>query len=164
MTFTTLINAVHAALAPLAAAAGGEVLIAESLEAAHKFLSAAPNRWRLVLHWEGYAEHPAAREGMATHQVATVIQQPEGLAHRPGDTLSRVSPAGSVPFSDLIALVAGWMAALRFPDGTGADSAGFSLAGSEWVDTPASRTRTHALNWRLDAAMAPYSQTIPLTF
>lgn len=161
MTYDQLVNAVENALAPLAAAAGGRVIVAESLEEARKFLDAAPNRWRVILHWEGYAEHPEARNGMTSHQVATAIQAPRGLAHKPDVTKDK--PSGAPAFSSYIAVVIGWMTALRFPNGTGADIAGFSLTGSQWLETQPGYA-AHVLTWRLDAALPAFTTTIPLEF
>jgi hypothetical protein len=163
MTYTQLINAVSAALAPLVTADGGTLEQAETLEEAQKFLSAAPHRWRLILHWEGLGSHPDARLGMTSHQVATVIQQPRGLLHRPGENLTKPLPGGALPFSERLAQVTSWMAALKFPDRTGADDAGFSLESSQWLTT-APNTAAHTINWKLDAALPPYTAFIPLTF
>jgi hypothetical protein len=160
MRYDALITATAAALAPLASATQGRVEVAESLEEARALLDLAPGRWRIVLHWEGYAEHPEARHGMVTHQIATVIQAPRGLAHKPNPTTpGRAGPA----FSTHIAAVMEWMTALRFPDGTGADTAGYAPAGSQWLASPRNLT-THVLSWKLDAALPPFSQTIPLSF
>lgn len=161
MTYDQLINAIETALAPRVAAAGGVLEVAQSLAEARRFLESAPGRWRLVLHWEGYGEHPAAREGMTSHQVATVIQAPRGLAHRPSPV--KPGPAGQQPFSYYISLVTGWMAALRFPDGTGADEAGFAPAGSQWLET-VNGYAAHVLNWSLAAALPPFTHHIPLDF
>lgn len=163
MTFDQLINAVTAALAPRVIAEGGVLEVAESLEQARSFLGSPPNRWRLILHWEGYGDHEAARQGMTSHQVATVIQQPRGLTHKPGENLTNPLPSGAMPLSWRLAQVVAWMMALRFPDGTGADSAGFALSGSQWLETVPTAA-AHALNWRLDAALPAFAQTIPLSF
>ena len=163
MTYSTLINAISTALRPLVTAAGGTLEQAETLEEAQKFLAAAPHRWRLILHWEGLSSHPDARLGMTSHQIATVVQQPRGLLHRPGENLTKPLPGGALPFSERLAQVMGWMAALKFPDGSGADDAGFSLESSQWLTT-APATAAHALNWKLDAALPPYPAFIPLIF
>lgn len=163
MTFDQLINAVAAALAPRVTAAGGTLEVVESLEQARAFLAAAPNRWRLILHWEGYGDHEKARYGMTTHQVATVIQQPRGLNHKPGENLTNPLPSGAQPFSYRLGQVADWMMALRFPDGTEADNAGFAMSGSQWLETDP-KAMAHVINWRLDAALPGFEMTIPLVF
>lgn len=161
MDYDQLMVAVETALAPRVAAAKGEVIVAESLDQARKFLEGAPKRWRVILHWEGYGEHPSARLGMVTHQVATVIQAPRGMPVKPSPI--KAGPSGQVPFSHYIRDVTMWMTAMRFPDGTGADDAGFSPAGSLWLETLAGFA-AHVLNWRLDAALPGYDLTIPLNF
>lgn len=161
MTYDQLIAAVAAALTPRVAAMQGTIEVAESLEEARKMLEAAPGRWRLILHWEGFGEHPEARMGMTVHQVATVIQAPRGLAHKPSPIAA--SPTGRPPFSSYIRTVSEWMTAMRFPNGTGADVAGFAPAGSLWLST-VPNFAAHALNWKLDAALPPFPETIPLEF
>jgi hypothetical protein len=161
MTYNQLMNAVDDALTPRVAAANGQLILAESLEQARLLLESGPKRWRLILHWEGYGEHEKAREGMTRHQVATVIQAPRGLVKSPSPT--KPGPGGQVPFSEYISLVVAWMSALRFPDGTGADDAGFSSAGSQWLQTLPAYS-AHVLSWSLDAAVPPYEMTIPLVF
>jgi hypothetical protein len=163
MTYDQLINAVSNALRPRVAAAGGELVVAQTLETAHKFLSAAPNRWRLILHWEGFGDHEAAREGMTSHQVATVIHQADGLLHRRGEHATNPLPSGDLAFSARITQVVSWMTALRFPNGTGADSAGFSMSGSQWLSAVNGST-AHTLNWKLDAALPGFEQHIILDF
>lgn len=163
MTYDQLINSVANALRPRVAGAGGELVVAESLEKAHAFLTAAPNRWRLILHWEGFGDHEAAREGMTSHQVATVIHQRDGLVHRPGENLTNPLPSGASPFSERITTVVSWMTALRFPNGTGADVAGFAMAGSQWLAADKQST-AHVLNWRLDAALPGFENHIILDF
>ena len=161
MTYDQLMNALEDALTPLVSAADGQLVLAESLEQARMMLESGPRRWRLILHWEGYAEHEKAREGMTRHQVATVIQAPRGLVKSPSPT--KPGPSGQVPFSSHISNVIAWMSALRFPDGTGADSAGFSPSGSQWLQTLPAYS-AHVLNWSLDAALPGYPLTIPLQF
>lgn len=161
MTYAQLINAVEAALIPLAVAAGGKVVVAESVEEAQAFLGAKPNRWRIILHWEGFGEHPLARQGVTYHQVATVIQAPRGLVHDSGPT--KTKPSGDPGFHHFIELVSSWMRALRFPDGTGADDAGFATAGSQWLPTVPG-CAAHSINWQLEAAEPGYETTIPLVF
>jgi hypothetical protein len=161
MTYAQLINAVKTALRPLAEAADGKLVVAESLEEAQKFLGGNPRTWRIILHWEGFGEHPLARQGLTYHQVATVIQAPRGLAHNQEPTERKTS--GDPGFHAYIEMVSGWMRALRFPDGTGADDAGFSTAGSQWLPTAAGYA-AHTINWQLEAAEPGYETTIPLTF
>lgn len=161
MTYPQLIQAVQSALAPLAAAEGGSVIVAESIEQARSFLDSAPNRWRVILHWEGFGDHDKAREGMTSHQVATVIQAPRGLDHSPDITRPQLD--GTPGFSARIAAIVGWMGAMRFPNGTGADVAGFAMAGSQWLAT-VPNFAAHVINWKLDAALPPYEKTIPLVF
>lgn len=161
MTYTQLVSAVESALRTQVEAAGGKVEVAESLEEAQKALDQSPGRWRVILHWEGFGDHPEARFGMTFHQLATVVQAPRGLAHKP----SPISPAPgqSASVSDRIESVRQWMSALRFPDGTGADDAGFALGGSQWLPS-STGTAAHVLNWRLQAAQPGFDSTIPLTF
>lgn len=161
MTYEQLIAAMSTALAHRVAAMSGTLEVAESLEEAQKFLESAPGRWRLILHWEGFGEHENAREGMTSHQVATVIQAPRGLTHRPSPI--EASPTGRPAFSAYIRTVMDWITAMRFPNGTGADVAGFAPTGSQWLTTT-SGFAAHVLNWRLDAAIPPFAQHIPLTF
>lgn len=161
MNYEQLTAAVAAALAPRVAAMAGVLEVAESLEEARKFLESAPGRWRLILHWEGFGEHPEARHGMVIHQVATVIQAPRGLAHKPSPIAA--SPTGRPAFSSYIRAVSDWLTAMRFPNGTGADSAGFAPAGSLWLAT-VPNFAAHALNWKLDAALPAFPETIPLVF
>lgn len=161
MEFDQLLSAVETALAPLVEAQGGVLEVAESLEEARVMLTAAPRRWRLILHWEGFGEHPEARHGMTVHQVATVIQAPRGLGHKPSPIAAPANQPKS--FSYYVKLVNGWMTAMRFPDGTGADPAGFAPAGSQWIET-VQHFSAHALSWKLDAALPPFGDTIPLVF
>lgn len=161
MNYAQLIRAVAAALTPLAAAEGGQVEVAATLEQARKFMAAAPRGWRIVLHWEGFGDHPEARNGMTSHQVATVIQAPAGLDILKDPTADK--PGGGKGFHHFITLVDGWMRALRFPNGTGADLAGFQLGNSQWLETVPSHA-AHVITWRLDAALPGFSQTIPLSF
>lgn len=155
MTSATLLAAVAAALLPRVSADGGVQEVAASLEEAREYLLTAPARWRLILLWDGYGSHPAAREGMTSHQVTAVLQQARGL------------PAASAPkllsFADRIEQVSCWIRAMRFPDGTGADAAGFALADSRWLETHPS-ARAHALSFTLTAALPSFGETIPLTF
>lgn len=161
MDYAALITATESALLPLAEATDGSVVVAETLEQARTFLMAAPSRWRIILHWEGHGDHEAARAGMTYHQVATVVQAPRGLALRPDPTKQRAT--GTPSFAARLAAVTGWMTAMRFPNGTGADSAGFALAGSQWLETVPNYA-AHALNWRLAAALPGYPATIVLQF
>jgi hypothetical protein len=164
VTFTALINSVAAALKPRAQQVGMDVEVALDLESAEAFLNAAPNRPRLILHWEGFGDHALSRQGMTIHQLATVIQMAKGLGHRPGTRLTNPGPYGQVPFSTRIEQVTGWMTGMRFPDGTQADWAGFSLAGSQWITTAVKTQQCHGFNWRLDAALPPPPEEILLQF
>ena len=161
MNYAQLVRAVKAALEPLATAEGGSVLAAATLEQARSFLKAAPRGWRIILHWEGYGGHPNAREGMTAHQIATVIQAPAGLDIDRDPTADK--PGGAKGFHHYITLVDGWMRALRFPHGTGADIAGFQLGNSQWLESTPSHA-AHVISWRLVAALPPFSAHIPLTF
>ena len=153
MTSAALITAIAAALLPRVVAAGGVLELAGSLEEARDFLAAAPARWRMVLLWEGYGSHPSAREGMTTHQITAVVQQIRGL---------RIDAAMKLlTFADRIEQVSGWIRAVRLPDGTGADSAGFSLTDSRWLET-VKTARAHALSFSLAAALPPFTEIIPL--
>jgi hypothetical protein len=163
MDSSQLINATYTGLKPLVEAQGGGIQIAESQEAALKFLEAAPNRWRIILFWEGFGSHPQAREGLTSHQVATLIQQPTGLNKKPGEILTNPLPSGAQPFSKRIQQVIGWMTSMRFPDGTNADPAGYALDSSQWVPA-ATGTQAHVISWKLDAALPHYDLTIPLVF
>lgn len=155
MTSSALLAAISTALASRVAAAQGGMEVAESLAEASDFLAAAPARWRLILLWEGYGSHAAAREGMTTHCVTAVVQQLRGLA--------AARTPGLLSFADRLEQVSAWMRALRFPDGTGADSAGFSLSDSRWLET-AKTARAHAITFSLIAALPPFPETIPLSF
>lgn len=161
MTYAQLVRAVAAALTPLASAQGGKVECAATLEQARSFMGAAPRGWRIVLHWEGFGDHPEARLGMTAHQVATVIQAPAGLDILRDATADK--PGGAKGFHHYISLVDGWMRALRFPNGCGADVAGFQLANSQWLETVPTYA-AHAISWRLDAALPAFPLTIPLSF
>jgi hypothetical protein len=164
MTYPQLLNAVAAALTPRALANGkGTVEIAESLEQARGMLTAAPRSWRIILHWEGYADHPAARQGVTYHQVATVLQAPRGLVHKPGDHLTNPLPDGTPSFSTRMEQVSEWMRAMRFPQGTNADPSGFALANSQWLDTTAG-FMAHAFSWQLEAAHPGFDTNIILQF
>ena len=163
MTWSQLLNSVHAALLPRVTAAGGTLELAQSLAEARLFLEAAPNRFRIILHWEGFADHAKARLGMTTHQVATVIQQRKSLAIKPGDVLTRPGPAGEPPIGDRIEMLRKWMCSMMFPNGTGVDVAGFVLSGSQWLET-LQGFQAHALSWHLDAAQDPYQEPINLVF
>jgi len=163
MTWSALINATAAALAPRVTAAGGTLEVAQSLAEARAFLEAAPNRWRLILHWEGFSGNAKARYGMTTHKVATVIQQRKTLAVKPGDALTHTSPSGEPSIAERIQTVIEWMCAMQFPDGTSADVAGFVLSDSQWLET-LPNFQAHAISWELDAAIPPYNQKIALTF
>lgn len=157
MTSAALLTAISTALTPRVLAARGGLETAASLPEARAFLAAAPRRWRLILLWEGYGSHPAAREGMTTHQISAVIQAPSGLP-----AATAITPK-LLAFADLIELVSAWFRAFRFPDGTGADSAGFSLDGSAWLDS-APGTQAHQLTFALPAALPAFDATIPLVF
>lgn len=161
MTYAQLMTAVTAAARAEVGAQGGQVEMAESMEEVQAFMAASPRSWRLILHWEGLGEHPSARQGMVYHQVATVIQAPRGLMKSPSPL--QASPTGTRPFSDYIDLATSFMVALRFPNGTGADSAGFAPAGSQWLETTPNFA-AHVLNWKLTAALPPFTRTIPLVF
>lgn len=162
MTFDQLINAVESSITPLIAAEGGKIEVAENLEQARAALVTGPKKWRVILHWEGYGDHEKARQGMTNHQLATVIQAPRGLPVSQAITKDR--PNGNKAFSHYLELVSYWMRAMRFPNGTGADSAGFQLANSQWLDTVDTHS-AHVLAWRLPAALPPFpDQTIPLVF
>lgn len=162
MNYAQLINAVEAALTPLVEAEGGKVEIAQSLERARTALGNGPGRWRVILHWEGYGDHEHARMGMTNHQIATVIQAPNGLAKNQSATKDR--PDTTKAFSHYLECVSAWMRAMRFPNGTNADSAGFQLANSQWLDTVPTHN-AHVIAWRLPAAHPEFlTQTIPLVF
>lgn len=161
MNYTQLIDAVYTAVAPLAEANGGTVEIVETLAEARAALDTAPGRWRIILHWEGYGEHPEARLGMTFHQVATVVQTSRGLVHKPSPIAA--TPGGRPSIASLIEQVSLWMAALKFPNGTGADSAGFAKVGSQWLDS-ASGTAAHVFDWRLEAADPAFDENIVLSF
>lgn len=154
MTSAVLLRATAAAILSRVTAAGGVLESAESLEEARDFLAAAPARWRIILLWEGYGAHAAAREGMTTHQVTAVVQQLRGL------------PAAAAPkllsFSDRIEQVSGWIRSLRFPDGAECDSAGFALSDSRWLETVKS-TRAHALTFSLVAALPALTEIITVS-
>lgn len=165
MDHTELLTAVANALRPLIEAQGGVLEVCETPDEAEAFFEAAPHRWRVVLHWRGYGEHEAAREGMTTHQLTTTVQQRRGLVHRPGQhAAGELLPSGELPFSARIGLVSGWMRAMRLPDAANADHAGFSLSSSGW-DFTGSRTpfHSHTFLWSLVAAHDSYNLTIPLT-
>jgi hypothetical protein len=155
MTSSALIAAVSAALASRVAAAGGVADIAESMDEAVAYLAGGTTRWRLILLWDGYGSHPAAREGMTTHQITAVIQQARGLPAAAGPKL--------LAFAERIEQVSAWIRAMRFPDGCEADQAGFSLADSRWLEAPKA-TRAHMLNFSLAAALPGFAETIPLVF
>ncbi len=157
MTSAALLTALRTALTPRVLAAGGLLETPASLPEARAFLAAAPRRWRLILLWEGYGSHPAAREGMTTHQISAVIQAPSGLP------AAAAAAPKLLAYADLIELVSAWFRALRFPDGTGADSAGFSLDSSTWLEA-APGTQAHQLSFALPAALPPFDVTIPLQF
>lgn len=163
MTFPQLLTAMEDALLPLAAAQGGIVEVAQSPEEAQKFLAAAPRRWRIIIHWEGFGNHDGARLGMTTHQLATVIQAPAGLLMRPGEQLTRPRPNGDAPFSTRMEQVRRWVAGMRFPNGCGVDIAGFVLNDSQWLPT-VSGMGAHVFNWQLDAALPAFSEHVILNF
>jgi len=154
MTSASLLTAMAAAIRPRVLAASGGLELAESLEEARDFLASAPSRWRMVLLWDGYGSHPAAREGMASHQVTAVIQQVRGLGSERSAKL--------LTFSDRIEQVSGWIRALRFPDGSEADPYGFSLTDSRWLET-VKTARAHALSFSLATALPAFSETIPIS-
>ncbi len=154
MTSSALLVAIRAALAPRVTAALGTLELAESMDEAAAFLDAAPAKWRLILLWEGYGSHAAAREGVTTHQVTTVVQQLRGL--------TPVRSSKLLTFADRLEQVSAWMRGLRFPDGSGADDAGFSLSDSRWLDTiPAARA--HAISFSLTAALPAFTDIIPVS-
>ena len=158
MTSSSLLAAVSHALTPRVIAAGGVCDVAESMDEAVVFLAAAPVRWRLVLLWDGYGSHAAARQGMTYHNVTAVVQQLRGL---PATGLA--TTAKLLAFSDRIEIVSAWMRALRFPDGQEADAAGFSLLDSRWLQT-VDKARAHSLSFQIQAALPDFSETIPLEF
>lgn len=162
MTYNQLIASVAEALTPLVEETGGKVEVAESLEEAQAMLDEAPRNWKLILHWEGFGDHASAREGMTAHQVATVIHAPRGLSKDRSPI--KPSSTGRPAFSSYITAVVAWMTSMRFPDGTNADFAGFSLAGSNWVQSGTKQHTGHALNWRLDAALPAPANNIILNF
>lgn len=153
MTNSALIAASALALAPLIAAAGGEGMTAASMDEAVAFLSAAPNRFRVIFVWPGYGSHPAAREGMANHRLTAVVQAPRGLGgNRPGDGQA---------FDALVEQVSAWTRALRFMDGWDCDHAGWSLESSAWIDAPKT-TRAHALTFEMAGALPAHAAPIPI--
>lgn len=153
MTNSALIAASALALSPLIAAAGGESMTAASMDEAVAFLSAAPNRFRVIFVWPGYGSHPAAREGMANHRLTAVVQAPRGLGpDRPGSGAS---------FDALVETVSAMVRALRFPDGWEVDNAGWALESSGWIEAPKT-TRAHALTFEMAGALPSRSALIPV--
>lgn len=153
MTNAAILTAVAAALTPLVEAAGGRLEQAQSMDEAAAYLAGAPNGWRVIVVWPGYGSHPAAREGMAYHQVTTIVQAPRGLPAHVPDGLNTIS--GQVE------QVSAWMRGLRFGEGWDVDEAGFALENSVWLDTHAT-ARAHAMTWQLAGALPPFSTTIPI--
>lgn len=156
MTSAVLLRATAAAILSRVTAAGGVLESAESLEEARDFLAATPARWRIILLWEGYGAHAAAREGMTTHQVTAVVQQIRGLP------AANAAAPKLLTFSDRLEQVSAWIRSLRFPDGAECDSAGFALSDSRWLES-AKSTRAHALSFSLVAALPALTETIPVS-
>lgn len=158
-----ILRKVEDALRPLLTAAGGILDTASDAGHALELLATAPPAWRVILGWPGWGEHPQAREGMAVVRVFAIVQGPSGLHVRRGEQTHRGTPADPVPLMERIETVSGWIRALRFPDGSGIDRAGFALAGSAWIDLDGVHTKQHQLDFEAVAALPPAGQVIPVS-
>lgn len=148
-----MLAAVGAALASRVAALKGALSVAEDPDHALEILSAtAPQGWRLVLFFPGYASHPNARTGMGTMRLGAIVQTAKGL-QAPGGALE---DRGALPsIHRLIDDVRQWVSAMRFPVERNVDDHGFALTGSAWIALEQTTTKQHQLDFELQAALAP---------
>lgn len=155
-----ILRLVESALKPLIEGEKGELNIATDVGHAMEILATAPNRWRVVMTWEGYGDHPASKSGMAQSNFLVVLHHNPGLAKDPAKSLhTEAHSTGEPSFLDRLEQVSALMRALRFP-GRNMDCDGFALTDSQWVaDTPGN-TRAHALTLSIQTALPAISQTI----
>ena len=151
-----LMRSLEAALAPLAAAAGGALDVASDPQDAMEMLAVAPARWRVVIAFYGYAGHSEQRLGMGTARVQAVVQRAKGLQSKHGADVHSEARGGVPPMLALVELVSAWFRALRPPVGRNCDVAGFSLSSSAWLVLDSPQTRQHQLVFDLELALPPY--------
>jgi hypothetical protein len=163
-TADEVLRAVEDALRPLVTGLGGGLDVASDPDHALELLKTAPSKWRLILGWPGFGDHPSAREGMGSHRIYLVIQVAKGLSVKPGDLLhrGRASLPGG-PMGALIDVTGRWVRALHFPDGSGVDHAGFAQQGSAWLEIDGISTKQHQLDFSAACALTAHDTRIPLS-
>jgi hypothetical protein len=139
---------------------GGVLDVATDPDHALELLQTTPARWRAILGWPGYGDHPEALHGVATERVYVIVQAAKGLPMRAGDLLHREGRMGE-PLMGLIESVSKWMRAMRFPAGSGHDPKGFALTGSAWLsDIEGVETKQHQLDFSVVCALPVHPTSI----
>ena len=158
-----LLRAVEETLRPLAAELDGELHVATTPDHLVEILTVAPTRWRMIIGWPGYGDHPDALLGMGAHRIYAMIQVAEGLTLDKADVLHRGRVGLPMSMMDLIETVSKWFRALRFPSGYHLDPKGFAQEDSQWVEVEGLTTLQHQLDFVIHAALASHGQSIPVT-
>lgn len=156
-------RAVEDTLKPLVTGLDGELHIATDPEHAVELLVTSPAKWRVILGWPGWGDHPQGREGMGTHRLYAIVQVAKGLTIDPARMLHRGRPSLPGPMMGLLETVSTWFRAMRFPNGCGFDCAGFALVGSAWLEIEDVETKQHQLDFEIQAALPVHSVTLPVS-
>lgn len=158
----TFLVAIEDTLAPLITSLGGVLDVATDPDHALEILQTAPARFRVILGWPGYGDHPEALHGIATERIYLIIQAAKGLPMRAGNILHRDRRMGE-PLMGLIEQASKWMRAMRFPNGSGFDHKGFALTGSAWLaDIEGVETKQHQLDFSVVCALPAHPSVIPI--
>lgn len=154
------LRAMEDTLRGLVTGLGGVLDVATDPDHALELLQTTPARWRAILGWPGYGDHPEALHGVATERVYVIVQAAKGLPMRAGDLLHREGRMGE-PLMGLIESVSKWMRAMRFPAGSGHDPKGFALTGSAWLsDIEGVETKQHQLDFSVVCALPVHPTSI----
>lgn len=158
----SFLSGIETALKPLIEAEKGQLNIATDVDDALQLLVTAPNRFRVVLTWDGFGDHPEAINGVNQMRFLVIVQQARGMSKDPSDSLHRQAhQVGEPPFLDRLEQVSGWFRALRFP-GRNCSCEGLALTDSNWVGDAPAKTRAHALTFSLVVAHPPLPPAISL--
>ncbi len=158
-----LLLAVSAALTAPVAALGGNVELAASPEHALQMLTVSPPKFRCILVWPGYANHPASNVGMGTDQMEIVLQFANGLHVNPAQNAMLSRPNGRSPQLTIIDAVRRMVCALRLPVDAGCDPHGYTLVNSQWLTIENIATEQHQLTFTLERALPGAETIIPVT-
>ena len=159
-TPASLLQNIEDALSPIIAAAGGEYHAASTLEHALEILSTSPKKWRVIATFEGYGDHPGAKNGINEARFLFIVHAATGLRAKPGANVHRVSPSERLAFLDLLETVSGNLRALRWPDGFGVDCAGLVLSDSNWITDAPGKSIAHQMTFSLTMALPPLPPVI----